>query len=111
MDVATDFVMGIWVEVVATVGVATGGTEFTGVAGIRAVGMGWVITLYLYSFWWALWFFSSSVQMPWVLEFFYSWDCYFGEEHWYLVVAGFGVGAWVWDQAYPLVLCRFSYFG
>ena len=48
MDVAVDFTMGIWVEVVATVGIGTVGVEFTGAVGIGVVGMGWAITLTLY---------------------------------------------------------------
>ena len=48
MDMAKDFTMGIWVEVVATVGVGTVGVEFTGTVGIGVAGMGWAITLTLY---------------------------------------------------------------
>ena len=46
MDVAVDFVTGVWVEVVATVGVGT--VEFTGVVGVVVVGTGWARTLTLY---------------------------------------------------------------
>ena len=42
------FTMGIWVEVVATVGVGTVGVKFTGTVGVGVVGMGWAITLTLY---------------------------------------------------------------
>ena len=48
MDMAADFIMGIWVEVVATVGLGTVGVEFTGVIGVGVVGMTWAITLTLY---------------------------------------------------------------
>ena len=48
MDMAANFTIGVWVEVVATVGVGTAGIEFTGVVGVGVVGMGWVITLTLY---------------------------------------------------------------
>ena len=48
MDVVTDFVMGVWVEAVATMGVGTVGVKFAGAAGIRVVHMGWAITLTLY---------------------------------------------------------------
>ena len=48
MDAAADFVMGIWVEVVATVGVGTVGVKFTGTVDIGVVGIGWAITLTLY---------------------------------------------------------------
>ena len=44
MDVAVDLVTGIWVEVVATVGI--GAVECTGV--VEVVGTGWAITLTLY---------------------------------------------------------------
>ena len=44
MDVAADLVTGIWLEVVATVGV--GAVEFTGVVGV--VVTGWASTLPLY---------------------------------------------------------------
>ena len=48
MDAVADFTMGIWVEVVATVGIGTVGVEFTYAVGIGVVGMGWAITLTLY---------------------------------------------------------------
>ena len=48
MDTAAHFAMGVWVEVVATVGVGTVGIEFTEVAGIGVVGMGCAIILTLY---------------------------------------------------------------
>ena len=48
MDMAEDFTMGVWVEVVATVWVDTVGVEFTGTVGVGVVGMGWAITLTLY---------------------------------------------------------------
>ena len=48
MDMAADINMGIWVEVVATVGVGTVGVEFTGAVGVGVVGMDWAITLTLY---------------------------------------------------------------
>ena len=49
MDVATDFITGIWpaAVVVATVGVGSaGGNGFTGQVGVA--GIGWMITLTLY---------------------------------------------------------------
>ena len=48
MDVAADFVMDIWVTVVATMGIGIVGVKFTCVAGIGVVGMGWAITPTLY---------------------------------------------------------------
>ena len=46
MDVAVDFVTGIWVEVVATVG--GGAVEFTRVVGVVVVVTDWVRTVTLY---------------------------------------------------------------
>ena len=46
MDSAVDLATGVWVEVVATVGV--GAIEFTGVVGVGLVGMDWASTLTLY---------------------------------------------------------------
>ena len=46
IDVAVDLVTGIWVEVVATVGV--GAAEFTGAVGVVVVGTAWARTLTLY---------------------------------------------------------------
>ena len=46
MDVAVDVVTGIWVKVVATVGVVA--AEFTGVVGVVVVGTVWARTLTLY---------------------------------------------------------------
>ena len=49
MDMVADFTMGIWVEVVATMGeVGTVGIKFTGAVDIGVEGMGWAITLTLY---------------------------------------------------------------
>ena len=48
MDVAADFIMDIWVDIVATVGVGTVGIKFTGAVGVGVVSMGWSITLTLY---------------------------------------------------------------
>ena len=44
MDVAADLVTGVWVEILATMGV--GAVEFTGAVGV--VGIGWASTLTLY---------------------------------------------------------------
>ena len=97
MDAAADFTTGVWVEVVATVGVGTIGVEFTGTTGVGLVGMGWAITLTLYLLLVStlVLLFLSFVLGPGA---FLVMGCYFGEEHWCLVVAGFGVEAWVWDQ-------------
>ena len=46
MDSAVDLTTGIWVEVVATVGVRA--VEFTGVVQAARVGMDWASTLTLY---------------------------------------------------------------
>ena len=46
MDVTVDLATGIWMEVVATVGV--GAAELTGVVGVVVVGTGWARTLTLY---------------------------------------------------------------
>ena len=46
MDMAANLTIGIWVEVVATVGV--GAVEFTGEVGVGVIVMGWVITVTLY---------------------------------------------------------------
>ena len=46
IDVAVDLVTGVWVEVVATVGI--GVVEFIRVVGIVVVGTGWARTLTLY---------------------------------------------------------------
>ena len=94
-----DLVTDIWVEAVATVGV--GAVEFTGLVGGGVVVMGWVITLTLYLLLGSMVLLCHS---SWVLGLFWSWHWYFGNECWCLVVAGFGTGAWVWDQAYPLIL-------
>ena len=48
MDAATDFTIGIWVEIVAIMGVGTIGVKFTGAVGVAVVGMGWAIILTLY---------------------------------------------------------------
>ena len=48
MDVVTEFTMGIWEEVVATVGIGTVGLKFTGAIAIGLIGMGWEIALILY---------------------------------------------------------------
>ena len=49
MDMAVDFHMGIWVDVidVGAVGVGTVGVKFTGTVGVGVVGMGWAITITL----------------------------------------------------------------
>ena len=49
MNVVADLVTGIWVEVVATVGV--GAVEFTEAVGVGMVGMGWASTLTCTFFW------------------------------------------------------------
>ena len=104
MDVAADFTTGIWVEAVATEGV--GAVEFTGVVGVGVVGMGWAITLILYHLLASMVLFLSFILG---LGAFLVMVLLFRDEHWCLVVtglvvAGSGVGAWVWDQAYPLIL-------
>ena len=86
---AADFTMGIWVEVVATVGVCAIGVEFTGTVGVGVVGMGWAITFTLYlplAGTLVLLLFHSS----WVLGLFWSWGCYLWRG---ALVLGCG---WVW---------------
>ena len=46
IDVAVDLVTGIWVQLVATVGI--GAAEFTGAVGVVIVGTGWARTLTMY---------------------------------------------------------------
>ena len=56
MVMVADFTTGIWVEVVATVGIGTVWVEFTGTAGGGvAVWVGQLPLLCIF-FWWALWF-------------------------------------------------------
>ena len=103
--------MGVWVEAVATEGV--GAVDFTGVVGIRVVGMGWAITLTLY-----LLLVSTVLLLSLILGLgaFLVMGLLFWEVHWCLVAvelvaAESGVGAWVWNQAYPLILDMSSFFG
>ena len=109
MDLAADFTTGLWVEVLATVGVGTVGVKFTGAFGIGVVGMGWQLPSPCTFFVQVLWFSFSSetflvLGISWVMV------CYFGEDCWCLVVTGFGVGSWVWDQACPPMLGMSSSF-
>ena len=64
MDVVTDLVIGIWVEVVAAVG--AGAVEFTGAVG--EAGTGWASTLTLYFLLASTVFFFC--HFPWVLGHF-----------------------------------------
>ena len=74
MDVAVDLVTGIWMEVVATVGV--GAVEFTRAVGMVAVGTGWARIHTLYPF-------LLIFALPFVTCF---WCCGFSNH---------GVGAWL----------------
>ena len=96
--VAADLVTGIWVEVVGTMGV--------GAVGVEVEGIGWASPLTLYLL------LASMVLLVTCLG---SWGFSshgvgvlgVGTGAW-LVMAG--VGAWVWDQAFPLVPNMFSSF-
>ena len=94
---AADFTMGIWVDTldVAAVGVGIG---FTGTYVVWVVGKGWAITLTLYLLFAVILIliFFSVILGPGA---FLVNGLLFGEECWCVVVIGFGVGAWVWDQA------------
>ena len=77
MDVVVDFVTGVWLEVMATMG--AGAVEFTGAVGM--VGTGWASTLTLYFLLLNTVFFSFVTCLG-------SWD-----------LSNNGVGAWVgWSQ-------------
>ena len=114
MDMAVDFVTGVWVDAVdvATVGVGSG---LTGVDVAWVVGKGWTITLTLYLLFagtLALLFLSATLD-PGA---FLLMGCYFWEGPWCLFVAGSGavgfwVEAWVWDQVCPPIPNRFSSYG
>ena len=109
MDVAADFTTGIWMQVVATVGVDIVGVKFTGAVGVGVVGMGWEITLSLYLLLagiLVLLFFSFTSD-PGV--FLVTGLLFWGGVlvHGCDWVLG---GAWVWDQASPPIQVMSSSF-
>ena len=77
---------GLWVETVATVGV--GAVEFTGVAGVWVVGMGWVITLTLY--------FPSASMVLHFFFFFFSQFGFWGFSGHGVIILDRCAGAWLW---------------
>ena len=115
IDVAVDLVSGIWVEVVATVGV--GAAEFTGVVGLVVVDTGWARTLTLYPLLAITVLFLLSGIFFWVLGLSYPWGwCLIGlVMAGFLVdrfvVTGFGVGAWALDQIFLPTPNMFSFSG
>ena len=90
MDVDADFTMGVWMEVVATVGVGTVGVKFTGAVGVGVVAMGWAITLTLYLLFAGtlVFLFLSAIL---VLGFFLLRGYCFGKECWCLAATGLGL--------------------
>ena len=108
MDMAVDFTMGIWLEVLATAEIGIVGVKLTGVVGIGVVGMGWAITLTLYllsASTLVLLFFCYDILGPG--DFLVMWLLFWGGA----LVLGcgwVGISVWVWDQTYPLILVTSS---